>query len=77
MICTVKDFVMFGFNFPSNFIEKAFKNSGDLMIQHLKNKFDEAYDRAGSRGAMNTFYSSLDGTNQALLENYIAEHYNQ
>jgi hypothetical protein len=75
MICTVKDFVMFGFNFPHNFIEKAFKNSGDLMIQHLKNKFDEAYDRAGSRGAMNTFYAQLDSNNQSILESYVAEYY--
>lgn len=75
MKCTVKDFVMFGFNFPPNFVEKAFKDSGDLMIQHLKNKFDEAYDRAGSRGAMNTFYAQLDSNNQSILESYVAEYY--
>lgn len=75
MTCTVKDFVMFGFNFPQNFIEKAFKNSGDLMIQHLKNKFNEAYDQAGNRGAMNTFYAQLDSNNQSILESYVAEYY--
>jgi len=75
MICTVKDFVMFGFNFPSNFVEKAFENQGDLMINHLKEKFNAAYDQAGSRGAMNTFYAQLDGKNQFLLENYVAEYY--
>jgi hypothetical protein len=75
MNCTVKDFVMFGFNFPQNFVEKAFEGQGDLMINHLKEKFNEAYDQAGSRGAMNTFYSRLDNKNQSLLENYVAEYY--
>lgn len=75
MACTARDFVMFSFNFPQNFIEKAFENSGDLMIQHLKNKFEEAYDRAGSRGAMNTFYAQLDSDNQSILESYISEYY--
>jgi len=75
MICTVKDFVMFGFNFPSNFIEEAFKDQGSLMIQHLSNKFSEAYDRSGAAGVMNRFYASLDGKNQYTLERYIAEYY--
>jgi len=75
MICTVKDFVMFGFNFPPNFVEKAFESQGTLMVNHLKEKFDAAYDRGGSRGAMNTFYAQLDSTNQSLLESYVAEYY--
>lgn len=75
MICTVKDFVMFGFNFPQNFVEKAFESQGDLMVNHLKEKFNAAYDRAGSQGAMNTFYAQLDGKNQLILENYVSEYY--
>lgn len=77
MNCTVKDFVLFGFNFPTNFIEEAFKNRGSLMINHLITKFSEAYDKSGANGAINTFYTMLDGTNQVLLENYIAKYYDR
>ena len=75
MICTVKDFVMFGFNFPADFVEKAFESQGTSMVNHLKEKFKEAYDRGGSRGAMSTFYAQLDSINQSLLESYVAKYY--
>jgi hypothetical protein len=75
MPCTVRDFVMFGYNYPSNFIERAFESQGDLMINHLKEKFESVYDRVGDRGAMNTFYSQLDTANQSILEDYIGNYY--
>jgi len=72
-----KDFVTFAMNFPPNFIEDCFSELGPMMVEHLSNKWSEAYQLAGPYGAMTRFYASLDGRNTILLEQYIAKLYKE
>lgn len=72
----INDFVMFSLNFPSDFIKQAWTGTqNEWVISHLEEKFSEAYDIAGSYGAMIKFYTMLDRTNQEILENYISNYY--
>lgn len=75
----VTKWVMFGYNYnelggaPEDWIKKIW---GDTWIaQHLIGKFNEAYEYCGSRGAMNYWFSELDGTNRQILVDYFMEHY--
>ena len=75
----VTKWVMFGYNYnelggaPEDWIKKIW---GDTwMAQHLIGKFNEAYEYCGSRGAMNYWFSELDGTNRRILVDYFMEHY--
>jgi len=43
--------------------------------KHLKSKFDIAYERSGTRGAIIDFFSMLDNENQKLLSSWITENY--
>jgi hypothetical protein len=70
----IHNYVYFTYNYPSDFIEKAWaENQG--MAQHLKNKFAGFYDRYGANGVMNKFYTELDGENQKILEDWIMANY--
>lgn len=75
--CTVNQFVMFAFNYPHNFIERAWAERGSHMTNHLSEKFSIAYERSGANGAMTLFYTMLDSSNQKVLENYISEYYSK
>lgn len=66
--------VYFGYNFPQNFIEQAWKGN-EHMIKHLTSKFKEAYSIAGSKGVMNYFYTMLDEENTQILENWVLKNY--
>lgn len=44
-------------------------------IEHLFGKFNSAYDKYGSRGAVMAFYGELDGTNRYKLLSWINENY--
>jgi ABC-type uncharacterized transport system YnjBCD substrate-binding protein len=64
--------VMFGFNYPHNFISKIWTGS---LAKHIQSKFDGFYSQHGSIAVFNVFYCSLDSDNQKLLINYILENY--
>lgn len=61
-------------NFDENFIEKAWADN-QIMIKHLSAKFNEAYQRAGSYGAMTYFYLNLDDVQRKVLEDYVMNNY--
>lgn len=67
----VNHWTMFGFNYPSEWLKKVFNNNTD----HYKSKFSRAYQRAGSLGAMNMFYTELDGGNQSILAEWVMKNY--
>jgi hypothetical protein len=60
---------MFGLNYPHNFVEDVFKS------EHFSQKFDMAYQKAGSTGAVNRFFVELSGDNQEKLTNWVYENY--
>lgn len=66
---------MYGFNFEHDFIKKAFAGESEMMIKHLQNKFDEAYDIAGTYGAFFYFWSMLDSHYKRVLESYVMDNY--
>lgn len=67
----VNHFVYFCMNYPHNFMD-AFSGG---MKDHLQSKFDRAYEKAGSRGAMLTFYTELDTENQKALLTWAMNNY--
>lgn len=71
-----KKFVMFALNFPYNWVEDCFlEKAGKNMTDHLKTKWEDAYTRGGSSGALIHFYAMLDRKNSAIVDEYINNHY--
>lgn len=68
----INKFVYFSMNYPGNFIEQIWDSR---IADHLKGKFDTAYKKYGSVGAMVGFYINLDNENQKMLEDYITNNY--
>lgn len=73
----ITNWTMFGFNYGSSWIERAFKSKGEVMINHLKGKFNEAYNIAGMYGAFFYFWTMLDRGNQQLLEEWVMDNYHE
>lgn len=71
---SAKKYIYFSFNYPYNFIEKAWADNKNL-INHLKEKFDSYYKKYGAGSVMNQFYVNLDSENQQILENWIENNY--
>ena len=66
----IKKWVLFGYNYPYNFIEKCWSDENDMLINHLMYKFeDECYSN------MNRFFTELDTKNQEKLVNWVFENY--
>jgi spore maturation protein CgeB len=70
----IHKFVYFGYNYPNNWIEKVWEGNAH-MIEHLSKKFRQAYEKYGSKAAMNYFYVELDSVNQNILEKWIIKNY--
>ena len=73
-ISPIHNYVYFAYNFPSDFIKKAWAEEPN-MVQHLENKFSGFYKQYGAKGVMNTFYTELDSENQKILEDWIMANY--
>jgi hypothetical protein len=69
----IEKFVMFSFNYPTNFISNIWGD--DSMANHLQSKFDSLYDKVGSSAVISKFYSELDGVNRKKLEDWIIANY--
>jgi len=63
-------FVGFALNYDRNFIKNIWGEESSIS-KHLEGKFQSAYDKVGSYGAMIAFYSMLDSENRDKLEAYI------
>lgn len=73
----IGNWTMFGFNYGTTWIERAFKSKGEMMVKHLENKFLEAYNIAGMYGAFFYFWAQLDKGNKALLEEWVMDNYKE
>lgn len=60
---------MFCLNYPHNFVKEVFNT------EHFAQKFDMAYQKAGSTGAVNRFFVELSEDNQEKLANWVYENY--
>jgi len=59
------------------YLPSFFKAFEPYLVQHLIGKWESAYERRGSYGAINDFYGELDGTQRAKMLKYINETYEQ
>ena len=71
----IKTWTMFGFNYGCGWIDEVFKSRGEDMVNHLKGKFEAAYDVAGAHGSFFYFWAMLDKENRELLENWVMDNY--
>lgn len=70
----VNKVIMFGFNYPHNFISNVWDKDRPLA-DHLQSKFSTLYGSVGSKAVFNCFYCQLDSTNQTILINWILSNY--
>lgn len=63
----------FNFPFPQEWIPQIEWNGAGA--EHFMKKFQEAYQSAGSQGAMNRFFVELDKGNQQKLIEYVMNNY--
>lgn len=77
IICnsSIKLWTLYGFNFEHNFVQKVFKDEGEMMVKHLQGKFDEAYRIAGMYGSFFYFWSMLDSRHQRKLQEWVLDNY--
>jgi hypothetical protein len=71
---TVNKVIMFGFNYPPNFICGVWGND-TMLSNHFNSKFSSIYDRVGSNAVFNTFYCELSDNHRELLINWILTNY--
>jgi hypothetical protein len=62
---------MFCFNFPYGFIENVYGEN----TSHFEMKWVRAYERAGSTGAVNKFFTEMSSNNQELLTDWVYDNY--
>lgn len=63
------------FNSTGDFIQQAFGDEGEMMVNHLRSKFNYLYDRYGSHGVMLAFFFELDGNHQAKLIDFVMDNF--
>ena len=71
----VNHFVYFCLNYPQNFFDAFGHGKDDMIRKHIEDKFNKAYDKHGSYGAMVKFWTDLDGKNKDKLADWIKENY--
>lgn len=69
----INRFVMFGYNYPHDFIEQIWGST--CLVEHLKAKFLRYYDDYGASAVLVKFYVELDARNQKKLEDWILHNY--
>jgi hypothetical protein len=70
----INKFVMFGYNYPPNWIETIW-GGDNWLVKHLKGKFKSSYENYGATGAFFNFYTKLDSGNQDKLSTWILHNY--
>jgi hypothetical protein len=70
----INKFVMFGFNFPPNFISEVWADNQNIA-NHLQEKFSSIYDRNGAKAAVFVFYTELDTENKRKFEDWVTQNY--
>ena len=62
--------MMFIYNFPSDFIEKIWEGD-ESLIAHFKGKFNAYYDTYGAYGVIPAFYGELSSSNRKKMEDWV------
>ena len=70
---TVINWNYFCLNFSSDFIRKCWIGD-ERMIKHLKERFNEIYERRGTL-LMPLFFTQLDAKNQVKLVKWVNDNY--
>lgn len=70
----MKKIIYFGLNYPHNFIEMVWADEPN-MVNHYKSKFTDLYQKYGSMGVFNAFFTYLDNEAQSKLANWIVQNY--
>ena len=69
-------FFCFNFNSPYYIIRHICKQTGrEDLIDHLTDKFEEIYERVGSRAAMNVFYCEINCELRDALVDFAVKEY--
>ncbi len=66
----VKKAILFGFNFPPDFINVVWADS-PALADHLNQKFEQILSKNDSSSAFFKFYLELDNDNQQMMDEYI------
>lgn len=89
-LMAINKFFFYAMNYPSvpipyksidgkqkiDYLPSFFKAFPPYLVEHLKGKWEYAYDKCGSYGAVMKFYGELDGSNRNLMLNHIIDTYN-
>lgn len=67
---------LWNFNATGDFIQQAFSNEGEMMVQHLRGKFDWAYKTYGAYGCIPAFFGELDTKHRKKLIDFVCDNYN-
>ena len=68
-VAIINHWNMFCLNFPYRFVSQVFLGN----TSHYEQKWSRANERGGSAGAVNVFFSELDGGNQRLLTDFASD----
>ena len=70
----IRDFMYFGWNYPSHWIENVWR--GDSLVKHLREKFNTLCEKHENSGhAYCEFFFDLDEENKKKLVGWIADNY--
>ena len=70
----IRNFLLFGYNYPQDWIESVWLNTG--LTDHIKSKFKSlCHTHDSSYHAFCTLFFELDSKNQKLLSDWISENY--
>lgn len=72
----IRNFSYFCMNYDYKFIEKCWKDE-PIIVEHLRDKFNDFYNLYGSSAVMIKFMIELDGQRQRELAAWIDENYNE
>ena len=74
-LIAINKWMFFIYNFPYNFIEQIWAGDEGL-INHLKGKFNYAYNSKGAYGCIPAFYGELDMNNRKKMMQWVMDNYN-
>jgi len=63
----------FNYNWPRDFLDKAFKDSP--VLDHIKDKFHGYYEQYGASQAFFKLLMAMDRENQRIMLTYILDNY--
>lgn len=67
---------LWNFNDTGDFIQGAFGNEGEMMVKHLRSKFESAYESFGTYGCIPAFFGELDSRHREKLIDFVCDNYN-